>query len=888
MGVDERHPDNADTRITRSARTRLRLLGSAGGQLSGTGPVRLALGQAVAELGALGGMIHVRDPRQGVMRLVATMGLPDNLVAGWETLTDEDSAAPVSCVRYGTLVWTPPPPDVPHRAPLPSPGGSSHGDFPPGSHGEFPPGAGSLPPGSGVASVPVITADGQPVGALSALVAAPDELDDAQGVFLRMVAEWVAEYLRPARPAAADVEHERQPLGGDAVGSAVWRMNDGLLTLDDQARLTFANPAALKLLGASAQEVLGTVLWDHPVVRDTGMAACHGRAVTTHAPAGVDTRWPGRAGWYHARLDPVPDGLVIHIADITERRAEEAEQSAAQRTAAERVMRMGELTSALAEALTVQDVVKAVADRVLPPFGATGLICQVIENGRLRMVGSAGYPEEFLEIVQKLMVSDMSAIVQVLSSRSPTFLSTPQEYAEQHPDAADYLYRSGMKAWAFLPLIASDQQIGYCVVSFSQPRHFSEEDRSLLIALSGLVAQALERARLYDAEHTRAQELQRGLLPRALPVVPAVAAEARYLPATEGVQVGGDWYDLIPLSGERIALVIGDVMGHGLSEAATMGRLRTAVHTLADLELPPDELLTHLNDLVGDLGDDFYATCLYTVYDPVTNRCAFASAGHPPLAIVHPDGTAHFPHVDADPPLGAASPPFETHEVQVPEGSHLVLYTDGLVESSAVDIDEGMARLAQALTRAAAPPPEPLGAGSAPTSAPTTLREPGRLCDAVISALVPEQAETHDDAALLIARTRSMAPERVVSWALPDGPIAAAEARHHVTEQLSTWHLDELTMTTELLVSELVGNVVRHAKGPPRLRLLYGRTLICEVSDGSLTTPRIRRAAETDEGGRGLQLVAALSDRWGMRFLATGKCIWTEQALPSPADPATA
>ncbi|MGW7595998.1 SpoIIE family protein phosphatase, partial [Streptomyces rubiginosohelvolus] len=359
-------------------------------------------------------------------------------------------------------------------------------------------------------------------------------------------------------------------------------------------------------------------------------------------------------------------------------------------------------------ALTVQDVVKAVADRVLPPFGATGLICQLIENGRLRMVGSTGYPEEFLETVQKLMVSDMSAIVQVLSSRTPTFLSTPREYAEQHPDAAYYLYRSGMKAWAFLPLIASDQQIGYCVVSFSRPRHFSEEDRSLLIALSGLVAQALERARLYDAEHTRAQELQRGLLPRTLPVVPAVAAEARYLPATEGVQVGGDWYDLIPLSGERVALVIGDVMGHGLSEAATMGRLRTAVHTLADLELPPDELLTHLNDLVGDLGDDFYATCLYTVY-PVTNRYAFASAGHPPLAIVHPDGTAHFPHVDADPPLGAASPPFETHEVQVPEGSHLVLYTDGLVESSAVDIDEGMARLAQALTRAAALPADPSG-----------------------------------------------------------------------------------------------------------------------------------------------------------------------------------
>ncbi|AUA15983.1 SpoIIE family protein phosphatase [Streptomyces sp. SID8382] len=874
MGVDEQHPHSAGTRITRSARTRLRLLGSAGGQLSGTGPLRLALGQAVAGSGALGGMIHVRDPRRGEMRLVASMGLPDHLIAGWEVLTEEDSAAPVSCLRYRTHVWSPPPPDVPHRAPPPSSGRSSSEDFSPR--------AGTLPPGSGVASVPVLTADGQPVGALSVLMEAQGEIGGAERAFLRMVADWAADYLRPVSPAATDTGQAGEPLGGEAVGSAVWRMNDGLLALDHQARLTFANAAALKLLGASAQEALGTVLWDHPVIRDTGMAACHGRALANRAPAGFDTRWPGRAGWYHARLDPVPDGLVIHITDITERRAQEAERSAAQRTAAERVMRMGELTSALAEALTVQDVVKAVADRMLPPFGATGLICQLIENGRLRMVGSAGYPEEFLATVQTFMVSDMSAIVQVLSSRTPHFLSTPREYAEQHPDALGYLYRSGMNAWAFLPLIASDQQIGYCVVSFARPRHFSEEDRSLLIALSGLVAQALERARLYDAEHTRAQELQRGLLPRTLPAVPAVAAEARYLPATEGVQVGGDWYDLIPLSGERVALVIGDVMGHGLSEAATMGRLRTAVHTLADLELPPDELLSHLNELVGDLGDDFYATCLYTVYDPVTNRCAFASAGHPPLAIVHPDGTAHFPHVDADPPLGAASPPFETHEVRVPEGSHLVLYTDGLVESSTVDIDEGMDRLAQALSRVVAPPPEPPGAEAAPT----TLHDPGRLCDALISALVPEQAATHDDAALLIARTRSLAPGRVVCWALPDGPIAAAEARRRVTGQLSAWHLDELSMTTELLVSELVGNVVRHAKGPPRLRLLYGRTLICEVSDGSLTTPRIRRAAETDEGGRGLQLVAALSDRWGMRYTATGKCIWTEQALPAPSRPA--
>ncbi|MFJ4634839.1 SpoIIE family protein phosphatase [Streptomyces hygroscopicus] len=797
------------------------------GEPSGAGPLRLALEQAVAELGALGGTLRVSDPRPGGVRLAAGTGI------------------------------------------RPRPG--------------------ALPRGSGVVSAPVITADGQPVGTLAVLVDAQGDLDDAQRDVLRTAAGRVAEHLRPARPAAADTGRAAEPSGGHAVDSVLWRMNDGLLTLDRRARLTFANAAGLRLLGSAGEEVLGTVLWDHPVIRETGVPDCHGRAVATGEPAGCDTRWPGREGWYHVRLDPVPDGLVMHVTDITERRTQEAERAAARRTAAERVIRMSELTSALAEALTVQDVVKAVADRMLPPFGATGLICRLIENGRPGTVGSAGYPEEFLETVRRMPPSEMSAVTQVLSSRTPIFLSSPQEYAERHPDAVGYLHRSGMKAWAFLPLIASDQQIGYCVVAFGRPRHFSQEDRSLLIALSGLVAHALERARLYDAEHTRAQELQRGLLPRTLPAVSAVTAAARYLPAAEGMQVGGDWYDLIPLSGERVALVIGDVMGHGLAEAATMGRLRTAVHTLADLELPPDELLTHLNDLVGDLGDDLYATCLYTVYDPATSVCVFASAGHPPLAIVHPDGTTRFPAVDADPPLGAASPPFETHEVRVPEGSHLVLYTDGLVESSAVDIDDGMARLAQALTRAAAPPAGPSGGGCAVPetgcAAPATPHDPGRLCDAVISALVPEQARTQDDAALLIAGVRSLGSDKVVSWALPDGPIAAAEARHRVTEQLAAWRLDELSMTTELLASELVGNVVRHAKGPMRLRLVYGRTLICEVSDGSLTTPRMRRAAETDEGGRGLQLVAALSDRWGTRFTATGKCIWTEQALPPPLPP---
>jgi hypothetical protein len=350
---------------------------------------------------------------------------------------------------------------------------------------------------------------------------------------------------------------------------------------------------------------------------------------------------------------------------------------------------------------------------------------------------------------------------------------------------------------------------------------------------------------------------------------------AQYLPAGRGDEVGGDWYDVIPLSADRVALVIGDVMGHGIAEAATMGRLRTALRTLADLELEPDELLGHLNELVGELGHDSYATCAYAVFDPVTRICSLALAGHPPPVVVHPDGTVRSPDVTVNPPLGAAEPPFDVHELHLPEESLLVFCTDGLVESGDRDLDEGLAQLRQTLAGAVGRTPY-LPAGH-PEGAAVRLDD---LCDAVVSALLPHGEPTNDDAALLIARTRGTPAADIASCSLPEDPRAAGQAREYVRRQLAAWELDELVMTTELLVSELVGNVVRHAKGPIRLRMLRSRSLICEVYDGSLTTPRIRRAGHTDEGGRGLHLVAALSRRWGTRFLGAGKCIWTEQDLP--------
>ncbi|MFJ8106657.1 SpoIIE family protein phosphatase [Streptomyces sp. NPDC096132] len=680
------------------------------------------------------------------------------------------------------------------------------------------------------------------------------------------------EHGEPLRMIGVGWESNESRTARDALSRALRHMSDGFLAVDDEWRITFANLEAERFLGFSEEELFGRLLWDLPAARQVpGLEGRCRKAAAEEKPAGFDVRMPAGCR-YHMRLVPGPDGRTLYFTDVTERRRLAEERQADERAAAERSARIAELTAELAKATTSQDVVDAVARRVLPPFAAAGVLVQVIEEERLHYVGAVGYPDDFLELIDGRRRLPGDPAWDAITSGTPLFFSSPLELTSHSPWLAGLPERGRKQAWAFLPLTASGHTFGVCVVAFDRRRLLTAEERALLATISALVAQSLERARLYDAEYTRSRELQRSLLPQALPDLPSCTAAARYLPTGRGADVGGDWYDIIPLSGGQVALVVGDVMGHGLPEAATMGRLRTAVHTLADLELPPGEIMSHLNDIVGGMGEGSYATCLYALYDSTTRVCSLVRAGHPPPALVCPDGTVHFPEPDADPPLGAAEPPFETVELRVPEGSLLVLYTDGLVESAKRDIDEGMAELARLLTAA--------HAGGAVGSA-VDLE---RLCDTLTAHLLPTEQQAADDAAFLVARLHALPADRMASWPLPEDPRAAGQARRHVREQLSLWDLGQLTPTAELLVSELVGNVVRHARGPVRLRLLYGAELICEVYDGSQTMPRIRRATETDEGGRGLQLITALSGRWGARFTPNGKCIWTEQPLPGPDD----
>ncbi|KAK1177771.1 SpoIIE family protein phosphatase [Streptomyces sp. NBS 14/10] len=456
---------------------------------------------------------------------------------------------------------------------------------------------------------------------------------------------------------------------------------------------------------------------------------------------------------------------------------------------------------------------------------------------------------------------------------------TPEAIAEWERDAparAARMREFGFHSTIAVPLLARGTTLG--VAAFARhrrPEPFEADDLLLAEEITARAAVCIDNAHRYTRQREAALTLQRSLLPQTLPPHPAVRAAGRYLPAGSRAGVGGDWFDVIPLSSARVALVVGDVVGHGFQASAAMGRLRTAVRTLADVELPPDELLTHLDDLVNRLSaetedepgaeartaGDIGATCLYAVYDPVSRRCTLARAGHPPPVLTRPDGSAEYLDLPSGPPLGLGSLPFESREVELAEGSLLSLYTNGLIQAPDRDVDEAVDALRTVLSRPA-----------------ESLED---LCDAVLTTLVPGRPA--DDVALLVARTRALDASQVATWDLPAEPAVVARARRYTTDQLVAWGLDEAVFTTELVVSELVTNAIRHAQAPIQLRLIHDRDLICEVSDGSHTAPHLRRARVFDEGGRGLLLVAQLARRWGTRHGPTGKTIWAEQALPDPA-----
>ncbi|MDT0468006.1 SpoIIE family protein phosphatase [Streptomyces gibsoniae] len=487
-----------------------------------------------------------------------------------------------------------------------------------------------------------------------------------------------------------------------------------------------------------------------------------------------------------------------------------------------------------------------------------------------------GVPESSFAPGETVSVHPTSPLARVLhtgrSHLEPVLDTSPGTWIDHDPARAQKIREYGIHSLMIVPIIARRAVLGVALfVRTEDPVPFHEDDLLLAEELITRVALSLDNARQYTRERTAALALQRNLLPHRLMGGAAVEAAWRYLPADTEVGVGGDWFDVIPLSGARVALVVGDVVGHGINAAATMGRLRTAVRTLADLEMPPDQLLAHLDDTFQRLAAEdanaadetptvVGATCLYAVYDPATRKCTMARAGHPPPAIIDPQGQVAFPDLPTGSPLGMGlGVPFEAVELELPEGTLLALYTDGLIEARDDDIDVGM---------------ECLG---------TALAQPDRSLEELCTQATetrPRQAPS-DDITLLLVRTRSLNPAQVASWTLPNDRTAVRSARHMAARQLTEWGLEGLQDPTQLIVSELVTNAVHHSTGPIGLRLIHHQALTCEVFDTDADSPHVRHARAIDEYGRGLFLVSQLSGRWGARSESGGKVIWAEQDLDS-------
>ncbi|PVE12073.1 magnesium or manganese-dependent protein phosphatase [Streptomyces scopuliridis RB72] len=492
--------------------------------------------------------------------------------------------------------------------------------------------------------------------------------------------------------------------------------------------------------------------------------------------------------------------------------------------------------------------------------GSGGIPLQISEGLRLPILDPQS---DVMPAAELCEVRSGGALSEVLRGVRPVFGDSAAARAAL-PEllGADRTVPSGHRA-ILAPLRGRRRVIG-AAVFLRRPDRAAFEPNDLLVAaqLATHTALGIDKAVLYGREAYIADELQRTMLPENLPQPTGVRLASRYLPAAETARVGGDWYDAIPLPGSRVALVVGDVMGHSMTSAAIMGQLRTTAQTLAGLDLPPQEVLHHLDEQAQRLGTDRMATCLYAVYDPVSHRITIANAGHPPPILLHLGGRAEVLRVPPGAPIGVGGVDFEAVELDAPAGATLLLYTDGLVESRLRDVWTGIEQLRERL------------ASTAQLTGPDHSPPLEALCDDVLDVLGP--GDRDDDIALLAARFDGIAPSDVAYWFLEPEDAAPGRARRLARRALARWGMEELSDSVELLISEVVTNAVRYAERPVTLRLLRTDVLRCEVGDDSPQLPRQRRARDTDEGGRGLFLVNRLARRWGATRLSTGKVVWFE------------
>ncbi|WP_208615746.1 SpoIIE family protein phosphatase [Streptomyces cellostaticus] len=660
----------------------------------------LALASMLEDVGAHSGAVYLLRPDEPVLEMAVMAGMPRAFAAPWERVGLSAPIPVADAVRGRRVVWVGSEEEMARR---------------------YPRIAVVLPYPFALAALPVATAD-RVYGAVFVTWpgAHPPELSDSEREQLTSACKRLA--LRLARAA-----EENRPLGPEAdllaapgsgvagtLGSVeaarlVARLPYGLVSLDLHGRIAFVNAAAAELLGRPAGELLGTLPWvsvpwlNDPMYEDRYRAALISQQVTSF----LALRPPGE--WLSFRMYPSTTGLSVRIsrARAVAEMTRGTPQSGPGPSRLVTISQVLSLAGALTEAVWVQDVVQLVADEVAPAVGSQALVILGSQGGRLHVLGHRGYPDpRVAERFDGLPLSERTPGAHVLNSGVPAFFDSQEQLERLYPDRQEP--PDGFAAWAYLPLIASGRPVGTCVLAYAERHVFPADERAVLTSLGGLIAQALERALLYDAEHRLAQGLQEWLLPHSLTPPPGIEAAARYLPATQGMEIGGDFYDLVPTR-PLAAAVIGDVQGHNVTAAALMGQIRTGVRAYTTVGQPPEEVMGSTNRLLIDLGADLFASCLYLRLDPARGRAVMARAGHPPPLLRRPDGRVRVLDLAGGPLLGIdAAAVYPTTEVSLPPGSVLALYTDGLVESPGVDIEDALAGLGTLLAEAGDQPLEDL------------------------------------------------------------------------------------------------------------------------------------------------------------------------------------
>ncbi|MEV5888981.1 SpoIIE family protein phosphatase [Nonomuraea fuscirosea] len=641
---------------------------------------------SVTRTGAHVGAVYVLDRSGNLLRMVTEVGLPTPIARSFARIRMAE-AMPISvAVREQRFIW------ITGREHLAR---------------EFPGVALSLPYQFAAALAPVCAGD-TVVGGFFLLWPAGrvTELDPGQIAVISDTCARLGELIKRAAERGRPITAGSQPrvLGprpaleadprADLVAlELVNRLPEGFCGLDVDGCVTLISAQASDLLDLPPSDVVGKRLWEvlpwlgDPAYEDRYRAAVVGRRTTRFVARNPE----GRQLTFE--LCPGLSGLTVRITPAPA--AGGSELTPAEGVPPPRMIAVHDilrLATSLARAMTAQEVIDQVADHIMPVYDVQALAILTGKGGRLRVVASRGYSRRAVkEFDERRAIPPAKG-----DMLTPAFFRSWEELRETYPDA---VRSDDMSAWAFLPLITSSRPIGTCVLAYDRPHEFSIDERASLTALAGLIAQAFERARLYDVKHQLAQCLQSSLLPRTLPRLPGLDVAARYVPATPGMDIGGDFYDLIRLSDTKVAAVIGDVQGHDVTAAALMGQVRTAVRAHATAGASPGEVLAHTNRLLTELAPDRFTSCLYVAFDLRRHTACLASAGHPPPILGRPGVPGQV--VETSPGLLLGIDPdaeYVTADVPLPPDSVMILYTDGLIEEPGLDLGDCIAALAAGFT----------------------------------------------------------------------------------------------------------------------------------------------------------------------------------------------